>query len=211
MSDVGTFWPRSYHPLSPPCYTERAVPELQRRLWWLHDNGGRVMLAAHSQGAVLATAALVQPGCRPDGDHPALITFGSPVCKLYSWGFPAYVDRTLLEPLEPGGTGRLTDWRNFYYPTDPIGGSVAPDLSTGRDPVDTGFLDPAECYYLYGQPPPSPQKHSGYWADPRVWSLINRVAAGLPSANGSASGSRASVPLPELIRELAAAPEVRPA
>ncbi len=36
------------------------------------------MLAAHSQGAVLATAALVQPGCRPDGDHPALITFGSP-------------------------------------------------------------------------------------------------------------------------------------
>ena len=56
-----------------------------------------------------------------------------------------------------------------------------------------------------------PQKHSGCWADPRVWSLINRVAAGLPSANGSASGSQASVPPPELIRELAPAPEVRPA
>jgi len=55
--DVGTFWPRSYHPLSPPCYTERAVPELQRRLWWLHDNGGRVMLAAYSQGAALAIPA----------------------------------------------------------------------------------------------------------------------------------------------------------
>ena len=67
--DVGTFWPRSYHPLSPPCYTERAVPELQRRMWWLHDNGGRVMLVAHSQGSVLATAALVQPGC-----HPAVTT-----------------------------------------------------------------------------------------------------------------------------------------
>ena len=90
--DVGTFWPRSYHPLSPPCYTERAVPELQRRMWWLHDNGGQVMLAAHSQGSVLATAALVQPGCRPAGDQPALITFGYPVCKLYSWGFPAYFD-----------------------------------------------------------------------------------------------------------------------
>ncbi len=223
--DVGTFWPRSYHPLSPPCYTERAVPELQRRLWWLHDNGGRVMLAAHSQGAVLATAALVQPGCRPAGDHPALVTFGSPVCKLYSWGFPGYFDRTLLEPLEPGGRGRLNQWRNFYYPTDPIGGSVAPDLLAGRDPVDIDpvdidpvdidpvdidpvdidpvdidpvdidpvdieFLDPAECYYVYGQPPPSPQKHSGYWADPRVWSLINRIAAGLPSPNGSAPGSQ---------------------
>jgi hypothetical protein len=176
--DVGTFWPRSYHPLSPPCYTERAVPELQRRMWWLHDNGGRVMLAAHSQGAVLATAALVQPGCRPGGDRPALITFGSPVCKLYGWGFPAYFGDDLLEPLEPGGEGRLTDWRNFYYPTDPIGGPVAGDLSrAGGNLVDHGLLDPEECYYIYGQAPPSPQGHGGYWADRRVWNLINQIAA----------------------------------
>src|SRR5260370_11313396 len=67
--DVGTFWPRSYHPLAPPCYAERAVPELQRRLWWLHDNGGSVMVVGHSQGSVLATAALVQPKCRPEGDR----------------------------------------------------------------------------------------------------------------------------------------------
>ena len=198
--DVGTFWPRSFHPLSPPCYTERAVPELQRRMWWLHDNGGRVMLVAHSQGAVLATAALVQRGCRPDGDHPALITFGSPVCKLYSWGFPAYFDHKLLEPLEPGGPGRLNDWRNFHYPTDPIGGSVAPDLAPAAgDPVDEEFLDPAECYYVYGQAPPSSQGHSGYWADPRVWSQINHVAAGL--AGGPPP------PPPKLIRKLVQAPE----
>ena len=177
--DVGTFWPRSYHPLSPPCYTERAVPELQRRIWWLHDNGGRVMLVAHSQGAVLATAALVQPGCRPEGDHPALITFGSPVCKLYSWGFPAYFDRSLVEPLEPRGQARLSDWRNFYYPTDPIGGPVAGELTRADGSlVDQGLLDPAECYYVYGQPPPASQGHSGYWADPRVWNLINQIAAG---------------------------------
>ena len=177
--DVGTFWPRSYHPLSPPCYTERAVPELQRRMWWLHDNGGRVALVAHSQGAVLATAALVQPGCRPDGDHPALVTFGNPVCKLYSWGFPAYFDRTLVERLEPGGQARVSDWCNFSYPTDPIGGPVAKDLrQADGNPVDHGLLDPAECYYVYGQPPPSAKGHSGYWADPRVWNLINQIAAG---------------------------------
>ncbi len=176
--DVGTFWPRSYHPLSPPCYTERAVPELQRRMWWLHDSGGRVVLVAHSQGAVLATAALVQPGCRPEGDYPALVTFGSPVCKLYSWGFPAYFDLDLLEPLEPGGEAQLNDWLNFYYPTDPIGGPVAGDLSrAGGSLVDRGLLDPEECYYLYGQAVPSPQGHSGYWADPRVWKKINQVAA----------------------------------
>lgn len=179
--DVGTFWPRSYHPLSPPCYTERAIPELQRRMWWLHDNGGRVILVAHSQGSVLATAALVQPGCRPAGDHPALITFGAPICKLYSWGFPAYFDTDLVNPLQPGQAGHLSDWRNFYYPTDPIGGSVAPDLlAADGDPVDTEFLDPAGCYYLYGQAPPASQGHSGYWADPRVWDVINHVAAQMP-------------------------------
>ncbi len=214
--DVGTFWPRSYHPLSPPSYTERAVPELQRRMWWLHDNVGRVMLTAHSQGTVLAAAALVQPGCRPAGDHPALITFGSPLCKLYSWGFPAYVGPGLLEPLEPGGPGRLNDWRNFYYPTDPIGGPVAPDLSAASGgAVDIKFLDPADCYYVYGQPPPSPQGHSGYWADPRVWDIINQVAARLtdeppPAGNGAASGIGTSGISPELVQELVQASEPGP-
>ena len=135
--DVGTFWPRSYHPLSPPCYTERAIPDLQRRMWWLHDNGGRVVLVTHSQGTVLGAAALVQPGCRPADDQPALITFGSPLVKLYGWAFPAYFDSALLGPLAPGGTGRLNDWRNFSYPTDPIGGPVA--SRPARDSAVTGW------------------------------------------------------------------------
>ena len=193
--DIGTFWPRSYHPLSPPCYTERAVPELQRRMWWLHDNGGRVMLAAHSQGAVLATASLVQPGCHPDGDHPALITFGSPVCKLYSWGFPAYVNPDLLQRLEPGEERRLNDWRNFYYPTDPIGGSVAPDLprpaatrwtrssSTRRSATtSTGRRrPPRRAFRLLGRPPrlgrdqPRRRRARGRTAAaPRNWSGVDR-------------------------------------
>lgn len=176
--DVGTFWPRSYHPLSPPSYAERAVPELQRRLWWLHDNGGRVVLIAHSQGAMLATAALAQPACRPQGDHPSLVTFGSPVVKLYAWGFPAYVTPDLLTILAPGGTGGVDDWCNYFYPTDPIGGPVAADLSQAEGArVDQDLLDPAQCWYVYGQPKPSPQGHSGYWADPRVWTMVNRMAA----------------------------------
>ena len=212
--DVGTFWPRSYHPLSPPCYTERAIPELQRRMWWLHDNGGQVMLVAHSQGTVLAAAALAQPDCRPAGDHPALITFGSPLCKLYRWGFPGYFDARLLEALAPGGTGALNTWRNFYYPTDPIGGSVAADLSPATpDQVDQEFLDPADCYYVYGQAPPASQGHSGYWADPRVWKVIDGVAAGLadappPTGDGPTDGTGAS---PDLVQELVQAPQPSPA
>jgi hypothetical protein len=176
--DVGTFWPRSYHPLSPPCYCERAVPELQRRMWWLRDHGGRVMLVAHSQGAMLATAALVQPDCRAHDDRPSLITFGSPVVKLYAWGFPAYVTRSLLTALAPGGPGGVEDWRNYFYPTDPIGGAVARCLSPADSPrVDQDLLDPEECWYVYGQPEPAPQGHSGYWADPRVWADADQMAA----------------------------------
>jgi hypothetical protein len=145
---------------------------------------------------VLATAALVQADCRPENDKPALITFGSPVGKLYHWGFPAYFDAALLQPLASGSDGRPTDgWRNFYYPTDPIGGSVTSDLpETVRAQVDIKLLDPAECYYVYGQPPPAPKGHSGYWADSRVWKQINALAAsgnGIPPARSVAESALA--------------------
>jgi hypothetical protein len=193
--DVGTFWPRSYHPLSPPCYTERAIPDLQRRMWWLHDNGGRVVLVTHSQGTVLGAAALAQTSCRPDDDQPALITFGSPLDKLYGWAFPAYFGPALLGPLARGGAAGLSDWRNFFYPTDPIGGQVARGLPAEvQEQVDIGLLDPVGCYYVYGQGPPSAQGHSGYWADSRVWGEINKVTTGLVS-------EASDIPLPQEVRE----------
>jgi hypothetical protein len=69
--------------------------------------------------------------------------------------------------------------------------------AASRDRVDIGYLDPAACYFVYGQPPPSPQGHSGYWADPRVWAVINHVAAGLgddtPLPSQLISGARPSV------------------
>lgn len=176
--DVCTFWPRSYHPLAPPSYAERAVPELQRRLARLQDGGGRVVLAAHSQGSVLAVAALVQPGGPPgrvaQPDRIALVTFGSPLGTLYGWGFPAYFHDDLLGEL--AGTGLA--WRNFYYQTDYIGGAAFTSRSGAGVAVDAELPDPATRWYVRDQSRPATGSHSGYWTDPAVWREVDRLAEG---------------------------------
>lgn len=178
MWDVGTFWPRSYHPLAPPSYAERAVPELQRRLWYLHDQGGSVVLAAHSQGTVIAAAALLQGhGLRPPDRRVALVTFGAPLRKLYGWAFPAYFSHDVLRTLADLPAARLSAWRNFFYPTDFIGGATLGGHADGE--VDRELPDPESVWRVYGQPPPAPGRHSGYWADPRVWNEVDLLAADL--------------------------------
>lgn len=175
--DVGTFFPRGYHPFAPPSYAERAVPELIRRLWLIHDFGGRVVITAHSQGSVIAVAALAgapprpQPSAEP---RVGLVTFGSPVVKLYQWGFPAYFTPALVARLAAGtsGFGSQT-WRNLYYLTDPIGGPVE------HAHVDRELADPPMSVHLAGSRPPAPGSHTGYWRDPWLWSEVARLGAEL--------------------------------
>lgn len=187
--DVMTFWPRAYHPLAPPSYAERAVPEVQRRLWRIHDRGGRVVLAAHSQGSVIAAAALLQPHSRPDDDVVALVTFGSPLRSLHGWAFPAYFsDEVLRQLAPPGGTAGVAvhEWRNFYYLTDYIGGAVlAPDAGAEAEAgerVDIELPDPSTSWHIYGQPEPAAGRHSGYWTDPAVWLTVDRLAGEVATA-----------------------------
>jgi len=176
--DVGTFWPRAYHPWAPPSYAERAVPELQRRMWWLHDSGGRVLLAAHSQGTIVAAAALLQRDRRADDDIVSLVTFGSPLRTLYRWAFPAYFTDETLQTLE--SDRRLRTWRNVHYRTDYIGGPVLP-RPEGR-PVDKELSDPAGSRHVYGQPAAGLRRHTGYWNDTRMWKDIDVIAADLVTA-----------------------------
>ena len=190
--DVAAFWPRSYHPFSPPCYSEQAVPDLQARMWLLGDIGRKLILVAHGQGTMWAVAALVQPGTRPGGQRQTLVTFGSTVGTLYAWGFPAYIDGALLGPLVPGGAARVDYWHNLYYPTDPIAGPAAGNLlGAYGSPVDLTLPDPDRCWYIYRDYPPMPRGHSGYWEDPRVWTLVNKLAAetqGIPANTISHQG-----------------------
>ncbi|WP_344650249.1 hypothetical protein [Cryptosporangium japonicum] len=130
--DLGTFWPRAAHPLAPPCYGERCVPELVARVTQLTEQGHGVVVSGHSQGSVLAAATLLKlPASR--ASQVALLTHGSPLQRLYGRFFPAYFSGAQLAGL----AARLPRWRNLWRLTDPIGGPIDPVERHGplRDPV----------------------------------------------------------------------------
>lgn len=202
--DVLTFWPRAYHPFAPPSYAERAVPELQRRLWRLHESSGRIVLAAHSQGSVIAAAALLQPNCRPDDDVVTLVTFGAPLRKLYGWAFPYYFANEVLRQLvDDDSRTRVLAWRNYHYDTDYIGGPVFEEQPPAGE-VDKPLPDPRTSWYIYGQPPPALGRHSGYWADPQMWTGVDLLAR---LTEGSPRDNRALFD-PAVLQELRATPQV---
>ncbi|MEV5686780.1 hypothetical protein AB0L68_26825 [Streptomyces sp. NPDC052164] len=162
--DVGTFWPRAAHPFAPPCYAERAVPDLASRMtaWTGGNPQGRLVISGHSQGSVLAASAVWQ---LPDETRHrvALLTYGSPLERLYGRWFPAYFGPGPLRGLHRS----VHCWRNLWRPTDPIGGPVriagSPDADVDRGPLK----DPL----AYGRTPelPLPEPilgHSDYQADP---------------------------------------------
>ncbi len=161
--DVGTYWPRAAHPFAPPCYAERAVPDLTWRIaTWTERTGGRLVLSAHSQGTVLAASTVWQlsPSVRR---RIALLTYGCPLERLYGRWFPAYFGPSQLNDLH----AELHDWRNLWRRTDPIGGPIR---LTGPDgpAVDVGPLpDPVAYGRDARHPLPAPiLAHSDYQAQP---------------------------------------------
>jgi hypothetical protein len=171
--DVGTFWPRAVHPLAPPCYTERAAPQLTRRIDSLIAKDRYVLLAGHSQGSVIA-AAVVDQLTYEQSAKVALLTYGSPLERLYVPFFPTYfgagqLARTgsfmLGSPDEPADRW---PWRNLYRPSDPIGGPIFPNERQDHV-VDRYLLDPD-----FAEPPgdivyPPTLGHSSYPLAP-AWS-----------------------------------------
>ncbi|MFJ7627067.1 hypothetical protein ACIQZN_11300 [Streptomyces sp. NPDC097595] len=161
--DVGTFWPRAAHPFAPPCYAERAVPDLASRMsGWTGRTRGRLVISGHSQGSVLAASAVWQLPARTRS-RVALLTYGSPIERLYGRWFPAYFGAGQLHGLHRS----VHCWRNLWRATDPIGGEIRLGEESGPE-VDRGPLrDPL----VYGRTPehPLPEPvlgHSDYQADP---------------------------------------------
>ncbi|WP_207957769.1 hypothetical protein [Streptomyces sp. YIM 98790] len=178
--DVGTFWPRSAHPFAPPCYAERAVPDLTWRMThWTAATGGTLVLSGHSQGSVLAAAAVWQldPDTRT---RVALLTHGSPLRRLYGRWFPKY-----FGPRALAGLARdMPRWRNLWRGTDPIGGPVE---VTGPDgnPVDRPVLRDPQCFGRTPERPlPEPVLGHGDYADDPAYAeeraALHRRLAGHP-------------------------------
>lgn len=182
--DVISFWPRSAHPFVPPAYSQRAVPDVANRIRYhvTPPGGGApcdVVLCGHSQGSLLAFAALLRLAAEDDlvqqnneprnsedtakQDHQAskphtlnrvgLLTFGSQLQLLFAKTFPAYVNQSAIQVLFQQLGGR---WCNLYRDTDPLAGPV---LSWGHgleqislndaDKTDPSAVSPSR--YNYGR------------------------------------------------------------
>ncbi|MGH8824019.1 MAG: hypothetical protein ACRDVN_06025 [Jiangellaceae bacterium] len=160
--DVGSFFPRAAHPLAPPSYGERAVPELADRVMALTASpSARVVLSGHSQGSVLVAATVLHLGPET-ATQVDLLTHGSPLRRLYTRFFPAYLGADALACVRDRLDGR---WRNLYRDTDPIGSWVL-DPPTAPDPsVDRLLIDPRRL----GD---DIEGHSDYWSDPGYASAL---------------------------------------
>ncbi|MEU0070151.1 hypothetical protein ABZ027_11505 [Streptomyces sp. NPDC006332] len=189
--DVGTFWPRAAHPFAPPCYAERAVPDLTWRMaTWTRATGGRLVISGHSQGSVLAAAAAWQltPSVRR---RVALLTYGSPLERLYGRWFPAHFGPAALSALHQD----VDCWRNLYRSTDPIGGPVRLTGACGPEVDREALKDPLVYGRTARHPLPAPiLGHSDYQADPAFAEererLLGRLRPDLPTPRreGGAQG-----------------------
>lgn len=164
MWDIATFWPRVGHPLGPPCYGERVVPEITRRVRETLADPGVVILSGHSQGSVIAAAV----ASRLSDEQLArvrLVTYGSQLRAWFgrlfpgalgpdalgtapvdgAWGFDtaapdAPTAAGALPPAPQGSLRGRVAWVNLYRRADPIGFRVFSD-DGGAGDIPVGELD----------------------------------------------------------------------
>jgi hypothetical protein len=118
--DLMCFLPTQAHPFGPPCYSERVVPEVTDRVAeWLteHDDGmRRVVLSAHSMGAVLSVCVLfhlsatgmTQARLRRVG----LLSYGSQLRRYFARFFPQVLGPEVLSivPAPPPSPDGRDPW-----------------------------------------------------------------------------------------------------
>ncbi|MEU0152401.1 hypothetical protein [Micromonospora fulviviridis] len=185
LFDLADFWPRIVHPFAPPCYAARAVPELAKRVSGLVGTGKKVVISGHSHGSVLAVAAILQ--LPPDVlRRVALLTHGSPLGRIYTRLYPAYLgQQTLCE------IGEQLDWRwrNLWRDTDPVGGPIFVGHRAKRPPcgvpeaesVDLRLRDPrAVTIDPTDTAPPPLERHWPYHTQSAYQTSIRELTEQIP-------------------------------
>lgn len=132
--DITCFLPRTGHPFGPPCYAERAVPEIAGRLhhWLSQDPSRRAILAAHSMGAVLSVSALgllaSSAETRRNLDRIALLTFGVQLRPFFG--------RMVPELLGPDVLGTHSSLPPRFSDPDPWTADFDRERQRQREPLD---------------------------------------------------------------------------
>jgi hypothetical protein len=193
--DVITFWPRANHPLTPPCYAERTVPELLDRLRTLvSEPDTRVVIAAHSQGTAIAAATLLQYD-DDTRERVALLTFGSPLRRLYARNFPAYFGTGALPRLAERQQSR---WINLWALTDPIGSWVNDkadrSMAAALVGVDFRVLDVESLASRPDGIYPPICGHSGFWVRQEYEEAVTELEAEVTPAGAETDASGALPP-----------------
>lgn len=148
--DVGSLWPRWFHPFGPPAYGPAAVVGLKgaiesRRQGVVSrrsatddaqndvapSSNDAVIVAAHSQGSIVSVVAMGQMPdasfCVDDKRVVSLMTYGNPAGHLYKKLFTDVG----IDDLYMDVAAKLRGWCNLYRPSDPIGGEPAPTVDVG--------------------------------------------------------------------------------
>ena len=124
--DLGSFWPRWFHPLAPPGYGPKAVSDLAKALEGLPSDA---VVGAHSQGSLIAAVAMQQ-----SGHGRRFLTYGSQLGILYPRMFPDVGIPDLVSEVDDLTAG----WINLWRCTDPIGGHFVQALGSRNWLVGTG-------------------------------------------------------------------------
>ncbi|MGQ5259370.1 hypothetical protein ACTWLT_01295 [Micromonospora sp. ZYX-F-536] len=181
---LATFWPRAAHPLAPPCYVERAIPELTRRIRQLTADGNGVVLSGQSHGSVLAAVTVLQlpDDCRR---RVALLTYATPLGNRYRRVFPAYVsDEMLCE------VGNRLSWRwiNLWRYTDAVGGPVFAPFPGGPDDpaarVDRRVRDPKGLLIPPTDTVPPPVRGHTFTPDEDFHAAVSELVGRLDRPDG---------------------------